>query len=497
MLAQRYKILQIIGEGANSTVYRAFDVSRHAEVAIKSQFYPSAVTAQAQEYAIHKNLDHEHVLRILDYIRVGSRHYFVFELCTHSLISFVNEYDTNIRGIKRIMRMALLGLHYIHRRGIIHRDIKLSNLLVHEDTVKLCDFGLSCFEKDRNFSHCGTKEYISPEMQKGISTGCYTTYSSKIDIYTLGVVFVALLTRRKDASTQDLAVFGPDIQSLAQGMLEQDPEERYSAEEALSNKIFDELYKEIPDFRLLKEFVRYTKHGKIVRRGNQAEITYESLNKISNISFGYPKCSCRCRGVFQPEIRVDGKAISRAFLTESQLKHYNYLCAFLQMHCDKAVKYKLAKNTFIFTCFISGRYTYSCGGITVGGMMEDNEGRRGLSEWHRENLGILLERFVNNRVCVCEQSVEQEGGSTMSVTIADEPLVELQRVFIPGCGWCIKDGSAFTFLLNDGRHFVIRGDSFILVLNSLKYPIGGRMSKMCKNALLVARMFLILFLKKC
>jgi serine/threonine protein kinase len=86
----------------------------------------------------------------------------------------------------------LLGLEYIHSKGIVYRDLKPENVLIDIDGhIKLADFGLSKFLTSSDSltnSFCGSPEYMSPEMLMG------TGHGSSVDYYSLGAILFEMLT---------------------------------------------------------------------------------------------------------------------------------------------------------------------------------------------------------------------------------------------------------------------------------------------------------------
>lgn len=95
-----------------------------------------------------------------------------------------------------IIQKILQGVHYLHKNNIMHRDLKLENIIINESAednqleVFIVDFGFACFVKDYKtfFPRCGTPGYIAPEILKGKS------YNQKVDIFSVGIILFILLS---------------------------------------------------------------------------------------------------------------------------------------------------------------------------------------------------------------------------------------------------------------------------------------------------------------
>ena len=85
--------------------------------------------------------------------------------------------------------MICKGLQAVHQHGIIHRDLKLQNILMKENVPKICDFGLAkkLPQNQMAESYCGTRPYFSPELLEKKS------YSYKADLWALGVILYRML----------------------------------------------------------------------------------------------------------------------------------------------------------------------------------------------------------------------------------------------------------------------------------------------------------------
>lgn len=90
----------------------------------------------------------------------------------------------------RFFYQTALAVQYLHKNKLIHRDIKPENILLDSEfTVKLCDFGWSCYLEDDDYrnSVCGTYEYMSPEILDN------SGHTNKVDVWCLGILLYEML----------------------------------------------------------------------------------------------------------------------------------------------------------------------------------------------------------------------------------------------------------------------------------------------------------------
>ena len=88
----------------------------------------------------------------------------------------------------QILKQMCTGVAFIHNKGLIHRDLKPDNIFIQEDTIKIADFGLVTNKGKHSTNRVGTELYMAPEVtaEKG-------DYDNKVDIYSLGLIFLELL----------------------------------------------------------------------------------------------------------------------------------------------------------------------------------------------------------------------------------------------------------------------------------------------------------------
>ncbi|XP_011074882.1 mitogen-activated protein kinase kinase kinase 1 isoform X1 [Sesamum indicum] len=146
-----------------------------------------------QEIALLSQFQHENIVRYYGTNKDESHLYIFLELVTKgSLLSLYQKYELRVPQVSAYTRQILHGLKYLHDRGVIHRDIKCANILVHTNgLVKLADFGLAKATKLNDVHACkGTAFWMAPEVVRS------QWYGPAADIWSLGCTVLEMLTRR-------------------------------------------------------------------------------------------------------------------------------------------------------------------------------------------------------------------------------------------------------------------------------------------------------------
>ncbi|PSS19018.1 Serine/threonine-protein kinase [Actinidia chinensis var. chinensis] len=198
--ADSFEKLDKIGQGTYSSVYRARDLETGKFVALKKVRFvnmdPESVRFMAREILIMRRLDHPNVMKLEGLVtsRVSGNLYLVFEYMEHDLTGLVASSTVKFTEpqIKCYMQQLLCGLEHCHSRGVLHRDIKGSNLLIdNKGNLKIGDFGLATFfrlnPKQPLTSRVVTLWYRPPELLLGA-----TTYGVSIDLWSTGCILAEL-----------------------------------------------------------------------------------------------------------------------------------------------------------------------------------------------------------------------------------------------------------------------------------------------------------------
>ncbi|KAF3322845.1 serine/threonine-protein kinase [Carex littledalei] len=199
--ADSFEKIDKIGQGTYSNVYKARDSTSGDIVALKKVRFdnlePESVRFMAREILILRRLDHPNVIKLEGLVtsRMSCSLYLVFKYMEHDLAGLAASPDIKFTEpqVKCYMHQLLSGLEHCHTRGVLHRDIKGSNLLLdNTGTLKIADFGLASFfdpnHKQPMTSRVVTLWYRPPELLLGA-----TDYGVGVDLWSAGCILAELL----------------------------------------------------------------------------------------------------------------------------------------------------------------------------------------------------------------------------------------------------------------------------------------------------------------
>ena len=200
MLANRYEILEKVGDGGMALVYSAKDHLLSRTVAVKilrSQFADDDefVERFRREARSAASLSHPNIVNIYDVGEIDNIHYIVMEFVQgNNLHDLIRDHRQHFSQdvIVRVGKQIAMGLAHAHYHGIIHRDIKPHNILVtDEGRVKVTDFGIAQAMSSTNLTQTGmvlgSVHYFSPEQARGVNV------QAASDLYSLGIVLYEMI----------------------------------------------------------------------------------------------------------------------------------------------------------------------------------------------------------------------------------------------------------------------------------------------------------------
>lgn len=201
LLADRYRIITLVGRGGMGEVYEAEDLKLEQTVALK--FLPESWSADGaalarlyREVRVARQISHRNVCRVYDIGETEGQHFLSMEFVPGE------ELASLLRRIGRlpedkaveVARQLCAGLAAAHEQGVLHRDLKPANVMIDDaGNVRVTDFGLAGLATDfrgRDIAS-GTPAYMAPEQLAGREV------TTKSDIYALGLVIYELFTGRR------------------------------------------------------------------------------------------------------------------------------------------------------------------------------------------------------------------------------------------------------------------------------------------------------------
>lgn len=251
-----YDIGQLLGKGGFACVYRARHRISGDNVALKVIAKSIAVVATTgghdaavnsinrvkNEILIHSQLRHRNIVRFMGCFEDDHNVYMILELCNYgNMFQFLRRNGPLSETIAVVViQQLILALEYIHEHGVVHRDLKLSNILLarpdinissnssdsdyenDKSFIKICDFGLAIKKEhpdEEHYTLCGTPNYIAPEIASQHAHG----YPA--DLWSIGCLFYSLVVgtppfeKEKKGSRDEDSAHGNDVKDTLQRIL--------------------------------------------------------------------------------------------------------------------------------------------------------------------------------------------------------------------------------------------------------------------------------------
>ena len=333
-ITQFYQVIKKIGEGAYGKIYKVKN-KQSGDIRAMKQITKSKIpdiTKFQTEIQILSMVDHPNIVRLFEVIEDDKYFNLLQELCTGGeLYKRYQTTELKEKEIAKIFNQIMSAVAYCHDKGIVHRDLKLENILFASEEpdspIKIIDFGFSVLlgknpnlkneEKEKNSngndpkkfgfkrlkSKVGTLYYISPEIIKG-------NYDEKCDIWACGVILYILLTGKPPFSgNTDKEVYNlitqikydfdkekwKNISKYAKELIKNmltPAKNRYTAKQVLASKWFEVKLKEdneknnyILDYRHISRYRTFNKFKQAILTFIASRLSSEESKKIQNIFF--------------------------------------------------------------------------------------------------------------------------------------------------------------------------------------------------------------------
>ena len=323
-ITQYYEIIKKIGEGGYGKIYKVKN-KESGDIRAMKQILKSKIPDIEKfqnEIKILSMVDHPNIVRLFEVIEDDKYFNLFQELCTGGELLSKVQKPLKEKEIAKIFKQIMSAIAYCHEKGIVHRDMKLENILFltesEDSPIKIIDFGLSVLlgKKDvkenevtdlkkygfkRMTTKVGTIYYMSPEVIKG-------NYDEKCDIWACGVILYTLLAGYPPFNGQtDKDIYNmiskmsfdfeqpvwKGVSKYAKELIKKmlsPAKSRYTAEEVLNSKWLsvktkknDEKINYYLDYKHIEKYKSYNKFKQAILTFIASRLSSEESDKIRNI----------------------------------------------------------------------------------------------------------------------------------------------------------------------------------------------------------------------
>lgn len=285
-----YTITSVLGHGAYGSVYMAYHSITKMNVALKV-FYKSSLTSNQEaqirrEISIMSKINMFYIVTMIEFIETAELICIAMQMANNGnllqLLGRVGKLSEN--EAKTFFLQLISALEYLYtKHGIVHRDIKLDNILLgNKVNILLSDFGFSdrvSEEKPLLSTACGSPSYMSPEMIK------HDKHDIKTDIWSTGVVLYCLVTGNAPFVGENIGhlfeqimrteprypiFLSPDLVDLLKHLLDKDPAKRYGFEEIYNHRW-------VSNFPTFISFIRHNAQGCVLANNAAIQRTAQTI----------------------------------------------------------------------------------------------------------------------------------------------------------------------------------------------------------------------------
>ena len=194
-----YLLGDMVGEGDCATVHTAYEIQSGVVVAMKCYRENSGANRSVEEqilreigYIASQRLRHPHIVQFDAVILYEDRVFLVMEYCRNGdllqLLSSMRPFNEDLA--RQFFRQLALGMEHMHRSNLVHRDLKLENLVIDSDfRLKIADFGCATTQNQNSLhGFAGSYAYAAPEVLEGRHYDGFKT-----DVWSMGVMLYAMV----------------------------------------------------------------------------------------------------------------------------------------------------------------------------------------------------------------------------------------------------------------------------------------------------------------
>ena len=261
-----YLLLKVLGQGQFGLVYKAQHTQNPDDLYAIKTIAKSKIQNNTKlmklfdtEMAVMSKIKHPNIMHLFEYMETANNYYLVIQYCNNG------DLEEHVKKCKRLsedeaqyfLMQIMNGFRELHKYKIMHRDVKLANIFLNDDTVVIGDFGFAKSGADMATTKLGTPLTMAPEL---LNAGSDQNYTNKADLWSIGVCFYQMifgcppfkctnmgeLQKKVKTESGDNLEFpsqiacSDNLKHQLRGLMQSDPKRRIEWNEFFHHKVFEE-----------------------------------------------------------------------------------------------------------------------------------------------------------------------------------------------------------------------------------------------------------------